>query len=297
MISRFAPAKINLYLHVTGRRADGYHLLDSLVVFATGIGDVVHIAPAPALQFKVTGSQAAALQDCAAADNLVLRAAHALASSTGRDLACAITLEKHLPAASGIGGGSSDAAATLLALAEFWGVPPQTLPLSEIARMLGQDVACCLYRQPCYFQGIGDVLAPAPALPACGIVLVNPLVPVSTPAVFKQRQGEFSAAAPLLPAPKTLAELASQLRARRNDLYASAVTLAPVIGDCLQAMQALPDGAFAAMSGSGATCFGLFADASAADAAAANMRRQYPTWWVASGTLPFVEPAKSYNPA
>lgn len=297
MISRFAPAKINLYLHVTGRRADGYHLLDSLVVFAAGIGDAVHIAPAPELQFNVTGSQAAVLRDCAAADNLVLRAAHALAAALGKKLNCAITLEKHLPAASGIGGGSSDAAATLLALAEFWNVPPQTLSLDEIARTLGQDVACCLYRQPCYFEGIGDVLAPAPALPACGIVLVNPQVPVPTPAVFKQRQGEFSAPAPLSPTPGTLAELATQLRARRNDLYAPAVALAPVIGDCLQAMQTLPGCAFAAMSGSGATCFGLFADHAAAKTAAHELQRRQPAWWVASGTLPYAEPAKSYNPA
>lgn len=297
MITRFAPAKINLYLHVTGRRVDGYHLLDSLVVFTDGIGDVVHIASAPELRFDVAGPQAAALRNCAPEDNLVLRAAHALAAIAGRDLTCAIGLEKHLPAASGIGGGSSDAAATLLALAEFWNVPPHTLPLPEIARTLGQDVVSCLYRKTCYFRGIGDDIAIAMPVPACGVVLVNPNVHVPTPAVFKQRQGEFSAAAPLSPAPTTLAELATQLRTRRNDLYAPAVALAPIIGECLQAVQAQSGCAFAAMSGSGATCFGLFADAAAAHTAAAYMRRQQPSWWVASGTLPYVEPAKSYNPA
>ncbi len=289
MIACFAPAKINLYLHVIGRRTDGYHLLDSLVVFAAGIGDVVRIAPAPMLQFSVTGPQAAALRDCAAEDNLVLRAARALAAATRHDLACAITLEKHLPAASGIGGGSSDAAATLLALARFWGVTPETLPLPDIARTLGQDVVSCLYRRPCYFQGIGDAVTLAPLLPHCGIVLANPGLHVPTPAVFKQRAGAFSAPAPLAPAPTTLAELAHQLHARRNDLYAPAVALAPAIGDCLQAMQTLPGCAYAAMSGSGATCFGLFADGAAAKTAAHELQRQQPAWWVAAGTLPYVE--------
>lgn len=289
MITRFAPAKVNLYLHVTGRRSDGYHLLDSLVVFTDDIGDIVHIEPAPDLQFRVTGSQAGALRDCRDVDNLVLRAARAMAAATGRELACAITLEKHLPPASGIGGGSSDAAATMLALAQFWDVLPETLPLPEIARTLGQDVVSCLYRQTCYFQGIGDAVTPAPALPACGIVLANPGIHVPTPTVFKQRQGEFSVAAPLSPIPTTLAELTLQLRARRNDLYGPALALAPVIGDCLQAVQTLPGSAFAAMSGSGATCFGLFVDGAAADTAAANLRRQQPVWWVAAGTLPYVE--------
>lgn len=289
MFTFFAPAKINLYLHVTGRRENGYHELDSLVTFAGNIGDRVTVEPAPGFSFAVTGPQATALQATNADDNLVVRAAQALAAASGQVLQCRIVLEKHLPLASGIGGGSSDAAATLLALCRFWNLPPDMALLESIARPLGQDIVVCLHRRAAYFEGIGDHIRFAPPLPQAGLLLVNPGAHVPTPAVFKARQGAFSAPAPLAPHPATLDDLVAQLRDRRNDLYAPAIALAPVIATCLQAVQATPNCRFAAMSGSGATCFGLYADAVQAAAAANALRAYHPDWWIAAGMMPFVE--------
>lgn len=281
----FAPAKINLYLHVTGRREDGYHLLDSLVGFAT-IGDRITVGPAPRLEFTLTGPFAPLLADGDPNANLVVRAARALAAATGRELACRIILEKNLPPASGIGGGSSDAAATLLALAMLWDLPSTTLPLADIARGLGQDVVACLYRRSCMFRGIGDVVDPGPELPPCGVLLVNPVLQVPTPDVFRARRGKFSPPAPLTP-PRDLEDLVAQLRVRRNDLYEPAVQLAPEIADCLSAVAAAEGCLLARMSGSGATCFGLFADLAQADAARVALAARRPGWWVAAGAMPF----------
>lgn len=287
--SLFAPAKINLYLHVIGKRNDGYHLLDSLVVFAAGIGDRVTVKPAMHFSFAVTGLYAPSLSATATADNLVVRAAQALAAAAGRPLECALVLEKNLPPASGIGGGSSDAATTLLALCQFWQLDKSSIPLEKIARRLGQDVVACLYRRPCYFQGIGDQIMQAPALPAAALVLVNPNVHVPTPAVFQARRGAFSAAALLDPHPTSLSGLVLALQQRHNDLYAPAAQLASVIAECLDAVTATSDCLFAAMSGSGATCFGLYADDAQAAAAVTRLHAEHPTWWVAQGRLPFTE--------
>lgn len=283
----FAPAKINLYLHVTGRRDDGYHLLDSLVGFAA-IGDRLTVTSAPSFEFTLTGPFAPALAHTDPNANLVVRAARALATATGRDLPCRIILEKNLPLASGIGGGSSDAAAVLLALALLWDLPSTALPLTEIARGLGQDVAACLYRRSCYFRGVGDVVEPAPELPSCGIMLINPMVQVATPSVFKARTGKFSSAAPLVPT-KNLDDLAAQLRQRRNDLYEPAIQVAPEIADCLSAVAAAPECLLARMSGSGATCFGLFSNVAHAEAARAAVASHHPGWWTAAGAFPFKE--------
>ena len=173
--SEFAPAKVNLYLHVVGRRSDGYHLLDSLAVFA-GVGDRLTVSPSDRLTLSVTGPFAAGLAD--EADNLVLRAAQRLADRAGIAPTGTLALEKILPVASGIGGGSADAAATLRLLSRFWGLP--TIGLAEIGIGLGADVPVCLAGQPAIMSGIGDVLAPAPRLPELGIVLANPGVAVST---------------------------------------------------------------------------------------------------------------------
>lgn len=287
-ITVFAPAKVNLYLHVIGRRDDGYHLLDSLVAFTEGIGDRITVEPAESFQLRITGSQAAALENLSSSDNLVSRAAQMLATQVNRPLHCAVTLEKDLPAASGIGGGSTDAAATLLALAQFWQLEADSLPLEPLARALGQDVVACLYRKSCYFRGIGDEVAFAPALPAAAIVLVNPGVAVPTPAIFKARQGAFSSPAPLITWPQDFSGLIAQLRERSNDLTAPAMTLAPEIGECLTALRSTPDCGFAAMSGSGATCFGLYADSAKAETAAASIAQKHPTWWLKTGRLPFI---------
>ena len=280
MLQEAAPAKVNLYLHVVGRRADGYHLLDSLAVLA-GVGDVLRAAPSPAgadaLSLSVTGPFAAGLDG--EADNLVLRAARALAAATGVTAGAVLELEKHLPVASGIGGGSADAAAALRLLARLWRV--EVSP--GLALALGADVPVCLAGQPARMQGVGEVLSAVPALPRCGLVLVNPGVAVPTPAVFRARQSGFSDPAMLPRSWPDAAALAATLAGLRNDLQSAAITLAPAIGPVLTALESRPDCLLARMSGSGATCFGLFADVAAAQGAAAALAR--PGWFVWGGGL------------
>jgi 4-diphosphocytidyl-2-C-methyl-D-erythritol kinase len=273
----FAPAKINLHLHVVGRRADGYHLLDSLVVFA-GVGDRLSVSPSDRLSLALTGTFAAGL--AAEADNLVLRAARALAAQAGIEPSGALVLEKNLPVASGIGGGSADAAAALRLLARFWGLDPAGL--GALAGGLGADVPVCVAGVPAVMSGIGEILAPAPSLPPIGIVLVNPGVAVATPSVFRARSGGFSAAARFPAGGWADADsLVAALRLTGNDLEPPARSLAPVIGEVLDALAAAPGCMLARMSGSGATCFGLFPDSATAEAAAATLGRT--GWWAWGG--------------
>ena len=278
-----AHAKLNLYLHVLGRRADGYHLLDSLVAFAD-IGDRVAVTPASKLSLAIEGPFAAALAGDPR-DNLMWRAAEALARRIGRDPGTVLRLEKNLPVASGIGGGSSDAAATLRALAALWQAPLEEAALAELGATLGADVPACLAARPCWLGGIGEAVAPAPALPRTGLVLANPGIALPTPAVFKARQGAFSEAARFSTAPADAAALASLLAERRNDLTAAAIGEAPAIAEVLERLAALPGALLARMSGSGATCFALFATENAAAAAAERLRAAAPRWWIAAGRL------------
>ena len=270
-----ARAKVNLYLHVVGRRADGYHLLDSLAVFA-GAADVVRAEPAHALSLAVDGPFAGGL--ARDDDNLVLQAARALAGAAGVTAGAALTLEKNLPVASGIGGGSADAAATLRVLARLWrlAMPPEQL--LAVAAGLGADVPVCLRSAAARMSGIGERLGPAPALPRGGIVLVNPGVAVSTPAVFRARDGGFNAAASLPATWPSMGAMAGDLAQLGNDLQAPALRLAPEIGDALAWLRSLDGCLLARMSGSGATCFGLFEHGAAVAAA-----RPPPGWWAWSG--------------
>ncbi|QQP90432.1 4-(cytidine 5'-diphospho)-2-C-methyl-D-erythritol kinase [Skermanella sp. TT6] len=281
-----APAKLNLYLHVLGRRPDGYHELDSLVVFAD-VHDTVAVRPADRLTLEIDGPFAPALAGEAAGDNLVTRAAVLLGRATGREEpGVAITLTKRLPVASGIGGGSADAAACLRALARLWDIGGDDSRLAPIATRLGADVPVCLSGRPAYFGGIGDIVDPAPPLPPCAVVLVNPGTPLATPAVFKARSGAFS-----LPArfdgepPADAAALATLLAARGNDLTAPARTLVPAIGEVLEALGRTPGCLLARLSGSGATCFALYADREEAAAAAAGLESRHPGWWIRAGGL------------
>lgn len=271
-----ARAKVNLCLHVTGQRADGYHLLDSLVVFAEA-GDVVAVRASKALTLAVTGPRAAALAD--AGDNLCLRAARAF----GGGRAAAITLEKHLPVASGIGGGSADAAATLTVLARLWNC---ALPPADEVLRLGADVPVCLQGRTARMRGVGEVIDPLPALPPAWLVLVNPGVAVPTPAVFRGLTQKANAPLPaVLPAFPDAAALAGFLQRTRNDLAPPAEALAPVIATARQALAAQGGCLLARMSGSGATCFGLFATEAAAQAAASAMARVEPGWWVQAAAM------------
>ena len=266
----FAPAKINLTLHVTGQRPDGYHVLDSLVVFAD-VGDHIRAVASNRLTLQVTGPEAAGLP--MGDDNLVMRAARALGGGLGADL----VLDKQLPQASGIGGGSSDAAATLRVLAAMWG---RALP-SDAGLSLGADVPVCLAAQSARMSGVGEVLTPVPDLPPIWAVLVNPRVHVATPQVFRALVRRDNAPMPaVLPDWRDAQDLAAWLGQMRNDLEGPACALAPAVSDVLRAVSGLNGVLLARMSGSGATCFGLFADVQEATAGSAVLRQNHPEWWV-----------------
>ncbi len=270
-VERLARAKINLALHVTGRRADGYHLLDSLVAFAD-FGDLITVERAPGLSLTVTGPMGAGLSS--GPDNLVVRAAQAMGGA-----GAAITLEKHLPVASGIGGGSADAAATLLALAELWGCD---VPSGRAVLDLGADVPVCLVGHAARMRGIGEVITPL-SLPPAYVVLVNHGQALSTADVFRTLDRRDN---PPLPEPPLFADaqdLAAYLRTCRNDLQAPACALCPGLVSVIAALEAQSGCLLARMSGSGATCFGLFADKSPADAAAIALSGQ--GWWVKVSAL------------
>ena len=270
-VSRLAPAKINLTLHVTGQLANGYHLLDSLVVFAE-LGDRVSICDAPGLQFSMSGPQALALAD--EGDNLVVRAARLMGAQD-----VGLTLDKRLPVASGMGGGSSDAAAALHLLSERHGIP---LPNTAQAMGLGADVPVCLAApQPCRMRGLGEDVTPLTSVPALWMLLVNPGQGLSTPTVFKALKSKNKA-----PMPETLprwvgsADFCAWLETQRNDLEAPARALIPGISTVLDKISAQDGCYLARMTGSGATCFGLFVDQAHAQAAAESLAR--PDWFVAS---------------
>ena len=277
MIRVDAPAKLNLYLHVTGRRADGYHELDSLVTFAA-LGDTLEIAPAETLELGLSGPFASSLGE---GDNLAVQAAAALAERLGRPADLRIALEKRVPVAAGLGGGSADAAAVLRGLARLWRLDPGHGDiLDEVALGLGADVPVCLHRRAAFMAGIGERLSAPPSLPACAALLVNPGVPVPTGAVFAGRRGPYSGADSFDESPADAVALAALLRERRNDLEAPALAQVPAIGRVLARLRQAPGCLLARMSGSGGTCFGLFAGEAEATAAARAIAREQPAWWV-----------------
>ncbi|MEA4837210.1 MAG: 4-(cytidine 5'-diphospho)-2-C-methyl-D-erythritol kinase [Rhodospirillaceae bacterium] len=288
----FAPAKINLALSVVGLRNDGYHDLDSLVAFA-GVGDTLSVRPAPVLSLSVGGPKAGAL--ARQPDNIVLKAARLLAERTGCDQGAAIHLKKRLPVAAGIGGGSADAAATLKALCRLWQLDPEAIGLDAIALELGADVPVCLAGHPARMQGVGDLVQPlSVGLPPAWLLLVNPGRALATPAVFKARQGPFSAPRTLLDrTPSDTADLAALLAQGGNDLTEAAIGLMPVIERVLDDLAALRGCLLARMSGSGATCFGLFADQDSAHRAALAMQEIHHRWWIAPAPLLAPQPDAS----
>ena len=278
----FAPAKVNLYLHVVGKRADGYHLLDSLAVFPR-IGDSLTVEAAGDLSLRLDGPMAAGLQ--AEPDNIVLKAARALASAAGIAPKAALTLTKRLPIASGIGGGSADGAAALRALCALWRLEMSEERLAEIGLAIGADLPVCLRVRPTQMAGIGEILEDAVPLPPVWMLLVNPGVALSTPAVFKARKAGFTEPAPLTQAPRDARDLAEALSRRTNDLMAPALFLAPVIAQVLGAIAAQPGCLLSRMSGSGATCFGLFAVEAEVRSAVRALSQLQLGWWVAAGEV------------
>ena len=274
-----ARAKVNLYLRVTGRRADGYHLLDSLAVFADA-KDIVTAGHAEDLTLDIRGAEAVALSG--EPDNLVLRAARALAEATGRAPKAAITLTKLLPVASGIGGGSADAAAALRVLDALWETGLDHAALEAIAAQLGADVPVCIASRPARMMGVGEILSAAPELPACGLLLANPRIALPTPQVFRARRGDFSPPAEMPARLADAAAVADWLRPLGNDLQDAALSLCAAIAEVLSAIAAQPGCLLARMSGSGATCFGLFATPAQAQAAAKALPAD---WWRHGGGL------------
>jgi 4-diphosphocytidyl-2-C-methyl-D-erythritol kinase len=279
----FAAAKVNLYLHVIGRREDGYHLLDSLVAFAD-IGDRLTAEPGATLSLSIGGPEGAGLA-AVGDDNLVLRAARLLAEHTGTTLGARMHLEKILPVASGLGGGSSDAAAALRALAALWQVPVSEETMYRLGAKLGADLAVCLYGRAAWVGGIGERIEPAADLPQAGILLANPRRELPTAAVFAARGGPFGEAGRFAPMPGDALGLARALMGHRNDLSDAAIGLVPEISAVLARLARLPGTLLARMSGSGATCFALFPDRRAAEKARAALAAAEPRWWCAAGGL------------
>lgn len=285
-ISVPAPAKLNLYLHVTGLRPDGYHVLDSLVAFA-GVHDTLRMAPGDDLSLVNEGPYG---EDLATdSGNLVFKAAVRLREAAGIQTGAKMVLEKNLPVASGVGGGSADCAAALAGLARMWNVDTGEVNLTQLGLHLGADVPVCLFGRAAFMSGLGEEITAAPSLPPAWLVLVNPGVGLSTPAVFEARrtaQGdEWSLPGRFNESPADAAELADLLRARGNDLTDAAIGLQPVIGDVLLALEDTDGVLLARMSGSGATCFGLFNDSDGATRAAVELERAYPQWWVRATPL------------
>jgi len=284
---RLARAKVNLWLNVVGRRPDGYHLLHSLVAFCD-LADTIEARPAAQLSLAVDGPVASALVD--EGDNLVLRAARALAARAAVSPRAAIRLTKHIPVAAGLGGGSADAAATLLALAELWRVALPVEELFDLASSLGADVPMCLAGSPAIASGIGERLEPAPPLPACTLLLVNPRMALATAEVFAARRGGFSEARPIARPWRDLAGLVEALAERGNDLTEAATSLRPAIGDVLAFLRHTEGARFAAMSGSGATCFAIYETSADAERAASSVPAG---WWRQAVSLPSAPSARA----
>ena len=282
--AEFAPAKVNLTLHVIGRRPDGYHELESLVAFAD-VGDELTFAPGGALELVTRGPTATAAGP--SDDNLVLKAARLLAERVGGLTLGTFTLEKELPVAAGLGGGSSDAAAALRLLARENKIALTDPRVMEAARLTGADVPVCLDPRPRVMRGIGEVLSAPVALTPLPAVLVNPGVSVPTRDVFVRLAAP---PAPFSPPPPRAGEgregaSLDDIAAARNDLEPPAMAIQPIIAEVLAAVRASAQCRLARMSGSGATCFALFASASAAEAAARALRETHPGWWVRATTL------------
>lgn len=288
LISRLAPAKINFALHVTDQREDGYHYLDMIVAFAQ-YGDHVAVRLASEDSFTISGRYSSQIP--ISADNLVVKARDLLRSRHSKDLpSVSIHLEKNLPVAAGIGGGSADAAAAIIALSQLWQINLDAEELFQIGLELGADIPMCLHSQmhggPLKVSGIGEELKILPNFPSLHVVLVNDGSELSTPDVFKNLNNRNQPALPALTIKNSFEDIIAALEATRNDLLEPARLLAPNIDYMLMLLQQ-QNAAFTQMSGSGATCFGIFKTPEAAHCAAQTISAQYPNWFVtATDTLP-----------
>lgn len=283
VVEAFAPAKINLFLHVGEKRGDGFHELESLVAFAD-VGDTLTFVPSSTLTLSVGGPFGDGLVP--ENDNLILRAARALAEHVRVSDRAAISLTKVLPVASGIGGGSADAAATLRGLTRLWGLDLTWPELRVIAATIGSDVPVCVESRPSWMEGRGDRVTPAGALAQLPLVLVNPGIAVPTANVFRALRVRSGTAnfdhATRLSEPR---ELLTFLKTTVNDLEGPARTIAPIIGQVLDELSRMPGADLWRMSGSGATCFALFEEVAAAEMAAIALSHSHPNWWIKAAKI------------
>ena len=307
-----ARAKVNLYLHVAGKRDDGYHLLDSLVTFAS-VGDELSIchperpegvegshsfktvipasdsasrdpsatanafAQDDRISLKIDGNFSNSLSNYN--DNLIIRAAHALADEFNITPKAHITLTKNLPIGAGIGGGSSDAATSLKLLNKLWNINANDEKLAEIGLKLGSDIPVCIYNDDCKISGIGEVIEPV-KLPHIPLVLVNPRVEISSAEIYQKGVDKYSGKVNLPNNFRNIEELSNFLKTTNNDLYPNALSQAPILADVLAEITSQAGGLFANMSGSGSTCFGIFEDDEMAKLAIENIGKKKPDWWV-----------------
>ncbi len=279
-LRKFAPAKINLFLHVTGKRDDGYHTLESLVAFAD-IGDEITFQPADTLSVDIRGPYADGLS---VTDNSIIKAAQFYAHRHCLNPSGKFTLTKNLPIASGIGGGTADAAAALHVLESAHGQP---IPDATALTALGADVPVCVSGDVVVMQGIGEVITPVAAFPTCDVLLINSGHSVATADVFRGLQPPYSGplVQPTTAGWATLSELTDFLQTTRNDLVKPALSLAPQISGVVAALSRSKGCKIARMSGSGATCFGIFESSEAAQTAAEIIAEGHPTWWIKQGKL------------
>ncbi len=278
-----APAKLNLYLHVTGKREDGYHLLDSLAAFPQGVEDTITIEASDRFEFIAQGPYAEGL---AGPGNLVVKAAEALAMVTGRSLQCRITLDKHIPPGAGLGGGSSDAAAVVRGLLSFWKMEVPEDVLGPLLTKLGADVPVCYFGEACRFRGIGDRIETAPSWPPLWITLIWPGISSFTKDVFAAFQKPFTAERTSLPARfDTRQDFLAFLKTTDNDLTEAASSLSPAIQDAFEALRANNAPSLVRMSGSGSCVFGLFEDEGACETATNKIAADHPSWWVRAGRI------------
>lgn len=290
-ITEFAPAKVNLCLEIIGRQPDGYHLLNSLVSFA-GVGDIITITPAYSFSLKLDGPFASSLPNDTS-NNIVFKAAHRLAERVGREPDIAITLNKQLPVASGLGSGSADAAAVLRGLIRLWDIKLSKEQLVELSLTLGADVPVCLYSLPAYVTGIGETVKPISSLPRAWLVLVSNLHPMVTQSVFRlydivNRDLDFPSRTLVTTIPTDVFNFAHLLTERRNDLQDIALLLEPEIKHILEVLTHLPGCLLSRVSGSGSACFGLFSDQEAAYNGESSLKEQETSWWISSAqTLPY----------
>lgn len=283
----FAPAKVNLFLHVLGKRKDGYHTLESLVAFAD-VGDCVAIEAADSFSFEIDGLFSGSFDQQARytdSDNLVVKAARLLSQVAEKPLNLSIRLTKNLPLSSGLGGGSSDAAACIWALQNYWGLARDADYLEPLLLKLGADVPVCYSCQPSIMRGVGEDLSPAPDMPDIPAVIINPAQACSTVEVFARHNRHYSKAVSLPNQFKTVHDLVDFLNTTRNDLYKPAVNFLPAVQNVIGALDAEKTCLFSRMSGSGASCFGLFEEMGEAQKAANTIKTENPDWHVFTSIL------------